>query len=394
MGRKPIKGLLHLPCLLQSEGKAFQPKQQPFPNCYDIAMNFHDHPHDPEMEGVLGFLGRFRATGRTVMPTDSGRSALALALKILSAQGFSGTAWVPAYACPSLLPVFRKEGITTRRYGTSSYFTPLFPSPGPGPKDAVVLIHYFGFPNRGALEWLRTGFPENRPIVIEDCAGASLTGSVGFVGDFVLFSFRKFFEVPDGGALVSRFPVEISLPPSDPCLAREREEAFRFLRGRDFEGGLRLLERAEARLEEALPALPRSPASQSWEALKRISFNEEARRRRLFAKELMGRISGDPILSTLLLPLFRSVPEEAAPLLLPVKIGVGRERLSRLLREAGFECPFLWDLNPALRYSFPAEYQLGQRTIGLPIPSRERMGDLSAIWDCLKIFASRMEVSA
>lgn len=322
------------------------------------------------------------------MPTDSGRSALALALKTLGAQGFSGTAWLPAYACPSLLPVFRKERTTIRRYGISSNFTPFFPSPGPGPKDVVILIHYFGFPNRGALGWLRTRPPESRPFVIEDCAGASLTEGVGFFGDFVLFSFRKFFEIPDGGALISRFPVETSLNPADPSLAGERNEAFRSLRGGDFDSGLRLLERAEARLDEALPALPRAPASQSWEALKRIPFHEEACRRRFFAKELLERISVDPVLSALLVPLFRFVPGEAAPLLLPVKITGGRERLSRLFREAGFECPFLWDLNPALRFSFPAEYQLGQRTIGVPIPCGDRMGDLSAIWGCLKVFAS------
>lgn len=313
---------------------------------------------------------------------------MVLALKTLASHGYSGTAWIPAYACPSLPPVFRREGVCLRRYGVGSNFRPIFPFPGPREKDAVLLIHYFGFPNRKALDWFHSFPSEHRPFVIEDCAGASLTGNIGFFGDFALFSFRKFFEVPDGGALVSRFTVDAPLNPADPALARERDEGFESLRKGDAELGLRLLERAEASLDGGLPLLPRTPSSRSWERLRQIPFDEEARRRRIFARSLLNRIIETPDLSSFLTPLFPSVPEEAAPLVLPVKISGEREKLSSLLREVGLECPFLWDLNPALRYSFPSEYRLGRRTVGLPIPSREGNEDSSSILECLKFFSS------
>lgn len=313
---------------------------------------------------------------------------MVLALKTLAGQGFSGTAWLPAYACPSLPPVFRKERVNLRRYGVASNFRPVFPFPGPGEKDVVLLIHYFGFPNRRALEWFHSIPPEHRPFLIEDCAGASLAGHLGLAGDFALFSFRKFFEVPDGGALVSRFSVESTLDPADPGLARERDEAFESLRKGEVESGVRLLEKAEAHLDRDLPLLPRAPSTRSWDALGQISFEEEARRRRTFARNLLDRIIEDPGHSSFLNPLFPSIPEDAAPLVLPVEIRGERERLSSLLLEVGLECPFLWDLNPALRYSFPSEYRLGRRTVGLPIPSRERKEDFSAILQCLEFFSS------
>jgi hypothetical protein len=338
--------------------------------------------------GVEAFLDPFRNTGRAVIPTDSGRSALLLALRTLATLDFSGIAWIPAYVCPSLPPVLRREGVLVRRYGTTSNFHPIFPSAGPGQQDVVLFIHYFGFPNRGALSWLQSICPEDRPFVIEDCAGSSLSGNIGFTGDFSLFSFRKFFEVPDGGAMVSRFSVKLSLNPSDPILAMKRNVAFNSLQKGNYDIGLQLLERAEAHLDGALSLLPRAPARESWEVLKRASFSEEAGRRRAFAKQMTKQISEDPGLSASLSLLFPSVCEEAAPLLLPVKVRGDREKLRRLLNQAGFECPSLWDLNPALHYSFPSEYRLGQCAIGLPIPRAGRDLDFSLIMDCLNLFVS------
>ncbi len=250
----------------------------------------------------------------------------------------------------------------------------------------MLLIHYFGFPNRGALGWIRSRSPENSPFVIEDCAGSSLSGNIGIAGDFALFSFRKFFEIPDGGAMVSRFPVESPLNPANPILARERNEAFNSFRKGDFDLGLRLLERAEAHLDGDLSLLPRAPDRESWEVLKRTPFREEANRRRAFAEKLTKQISEDHALSTLLSPLFPSVCNDAAPLFLPVEVLGDREKLSGLLNQAGFGCPSLWNLNPALRYSFPAEFRLGKRTVGLPIPQTGSDRDFSVVVDCLKAF--------
>ncbi len=387
VGCNPIKRLHHpkpSPVFLQSH--ASQAKN--FPACYDIAMNCPGNSAHLGKNDVEGFLDSFRSIGRTVIPTDCGRSALVLALRTLATREFSGIAWLPAYACPSLPLVFRKEGILVRRYATASGFRPVFPSTGPERRDVVLLIHYFGFPNRGALGWIRSRYPGNRPFVIEDCAGSSLSGNIGIYGDFALFSFRKFFEVPDGGAIISRFSLEPSLNPADPGLARKRNQAFCSFRNGDSALGWHLLERAEAHLDGALSLLPRAPARESWEALKQASFREEANRRRTFAKKLTKQISEDHGISASLSPLFPSVCDEAAPLFLPVEVLGDRDKLASLLNQAGFGCPSLWSLNPALRYSFPSEFRLGQRTVGLPIPRTGSDRDLSVIMDCLKNFAS------
>ena len=387
VGCNPIKRFSHPTPSLVPLPRHASPARD-LPACYDIAMSCPGHPAHLGKNGVEGFLDQFRSIGRTVIPTDSGRSALVMVLRTLATREFSGIAWLPAYACPSLPLAFRKAGIRIRRYGTASSFRPVFPSAGPERGDVVLLIHYFGFPNRGALGWIRSRSPENRPFVIEDCAGSSLSGNIGITGDFALFSFRKFFEIPDGGAMISRFSVDSSLNPADPILAIKRNEAFNSFRKGNPGIGLRLLERAEAHLDGAFSLLPRAPARESWETLKRIPFREEACRRRAFAKQLTKQICDDPGLSTMLSPLFPSVCDEAAPLFLPVEVRGDREKLSRLLNRAGFDCPSLWDLNPALRYSFPAEFRLGKRTVGLPIPRINCESDFKVIVESLKAFPS------
>ena len=323
-----------------------------------------------------------------MIPTDSGRSALVLALRTLLSRAFSGTAWIPAFCCPSLPGVLRREGLTVRRYGIASGFRPVFPSPAPKPGDAVLVIHYFGFPNGKVQDWIKSRTAENRPYIIEDCAGSSLTAGVGGDGDFALFSFRKFFDVADGGALVSRFPVTTGLNPPNSVLATEREEAFRAVRGGMTRLGRALLEKAEGRLDSGFPDLPRKPSPEAWRSLLGKNFPEEARIRRELARKILEGIAAEPRLATLLKPVFPCIPEDSGPLVLPVEVSGDSSRLSSIMRERGIECPVLWDLNPSLRHSFPFEYRLGRRIVGLPASSLQGGDDLCGLFQILRSFAS------
>lgn len=323
-----------------------------------------------------------------MIPTDSGRSALVLALRILFSRAFSGTAWIPAYCCPSLPRFFRNEGLTVRRYGVATGFRPLFPSPGPKPGDVVLLVHYFGFPNGKAKDWIMSRTTENRPYIIEDCAGSSLTAGVGGDGDFALFSFRKFFDVADGGALVSRFPVEAGLNSHDPVFTSERKKAFRAVRGGMPSLGRALLERAEGRLDSGFPDLPRKPSPEAWRSLVEKDFPEEAKLRRECARKILVGIAAEPRLAALLKPVFPSIPEDSGPLVLPVEVSGDSGLLSSIMRERGIECPVLWELNPSLRHSFPFEYRLGRRIVGLPASSLQGGNDLCGLVQTLRSFAS------
>lgn len=74
-----------------------------------------------------------------------------------------------------------------------------------GQYDAVLMVHYFGFPDENFIELAKYA-KENGLIVIEDCAhyfnwnSESISSTV----DFSFFSIHKYLHVPGGGGLLVR----------------------------------------------------------------------------------------------------------------------------------------------------------------------------------------------
>lgn len=79
---------------------------------------------------------------------------------------------------------------------------------------ALLVVHEFGHPYESLAELRRFGVP-----IIEDCAYSFMSQNaarnVGAIGDFIVFSFPKFFAVQFGGALLARDAAAIGpmLPP-------------------------------------------------------------------------------------------------------------------------------------------------------------------------------------
>jgi hypothetical protein len=140
--------------------------------------------------------------------TDSGTSALVLALRMLVPTG--GRVGLPAFACVDLVAAARRAGVRVRLYDVDP--DTLGPSLSSVESmvrrgvDAVVIAHLYGYPAdvpgvRRVLE--NTGIP-----IIEDAAqgaGASLGGRlVGSLGDVTVLSFGrgKGLCAGGGGALL------------------------------------------------------------------------------------------------------------------------------------------------------------------------------------------------
>jgi len=73
---------------------------------------------------------------------------------------------------------------------------------------AILITHYLGFPQ--SINELQQICEDYGILLIEDCAHAFLSeyqgAPVGSFGDIAIFSFRKTFPIPDGGALVINNP--------------------------------------------------------------------------------------------------------------------------------------------------------------------------------------------
>jgi dTDP-4-amino-4,6-dideoxygalactose transaminase len=123
---------------------------------------------------------------------------------------------MPAYHHGSEVEAFLRTGVSCRFYDVDSTLRPdlaaIEEQVGQRTR-ALYLIHYLGFPQDapGWLRWCR----ERKLLLIEDVAQswlASVGGrSLGSFGDMAIFSFYKAVGVPEGGALRSSRPMEISV---------------------------------------------------------------------------------------------------------------------------------------------------------------------------------------
>ncbi len=318
---------------------------------------------------------------RCVRLCATGRSALALAAVDLLSRGANPVVWFPFYCCPSVAQPFAEAGFDMRFYSQGADLSSI-PDATPAAGDVFLFIHWFGFPNRAAALYV-DAFGANRPFVVEDCVPASLWAfgrqasvSPSRLVDYSAYSFRKVLPVPDGALLASQSPVDAPALPSDRPFVASALAALRAM-GRD--GGrpeyLRLSRAAEARLDGDASARDASPSGSR--ILRRCDIVTAAAKRRENARLLAS------LLPSGLRPLHSDVPEDAAPLCLPVLLERGsRDELLRRLRAAGIVPPLAWDVNPEPGDRFAPDRDIALRVIALPVgqemdgPDVERLGEI------------------
>jgi len=213
--------------------------------------------------------------GRSVIGTFRGRSAVALACRLLGI-GPGHEVLVPAYNCGTELDAVRHSGANLVGYRVSRRceidLADLIARRSSRTR-AVYLIHYFGWEQ--PMEELRRWCDDQELLLIEDCALALFSrgssGLIGRTGDAAIFSLPKSLGFCHGGLL--------SLPPSRaletprliqpgfPILLMEIRHSARALTLRNLESlglygallGARRRLRGDRRIQSADGAYPQLP---------------------------------------------------------------------------------------------------------------------------------------
>jgi len=348
-----------------------------------------EHPIGGEMQVFVDDLARHRAVGASAWPTfgrerayrcDTGRAALELALRDWKTRmGAAGTVWLPTYVCTSVTRTVARLGLTMRTFGDRPGSKALDPAPLPAPSDLVLIVHYFGHVNRGALAWLDDIGSARSWSLIEDCVQAPYTDGIGGRGDYVIASLRKFWPAPDGAVVCTDRTLEnVSLAPADEEFVMQRI-AGKLLRGAQVGEALYLdwIARSEQRLEEAPP---RQVSWMSCQLLAGVDVQAaiEARRRNWQLLEARLRGSSDFI------SVFTAIAAGETPLFFPICVPVGRrDRLRRVLAQRRIYCPVHWQ---PLDCGTPADESLSAQMISLPIDQRYGPQDMAYMLSSLEDF--------
>ncbi|OGY12213.1 MAG: hypothetical protein A3F61_00430 [Candidatus Blackburnbacteria bacterium RIFCSPHIGHO2_12_FULL_41_13b] len=147
---------------------------------------------------------------KDVIFTLYGRNALFLGAEAIAEQTYKKVILMPSYS-------FGDEIVAVKTAGFEPEFYDVDPDSlqvqiksievelDPSRIGCMLLTHYFGFPQRQVKE-IQNLCLSRGIYLIEDCAhalGSSIDNQyVGTFGDIAVFSIRKFFPIPHGGALV------------------------------------------------------------------------------------------------------------------------------------------------------------------------------------------------
>jgi len=300
---------------------------------------------------------------------------------------------VPEYHCGTEIEALLKAGLELRWYELDRLLEPseqaLEALIGPETK-ALLLIHYLGFP-QDVGRW-RRWCDEHGLLLIEDAAPAWLAAvggaPIGSAADLSIFSFRKTYGVPDGGALVCRA--------RGPLIRPARGRGFGMLLRRNLAwaamkpgiSATALRVTASHRTYDALqdadsffavgdPNTP--PLRISLKLLARLSDPSTATRRRDNYRYLLDRLGEHTT------PPFDRLPDGASPYMFPLEVG-GRDPLIMKLRHSGVHAVPQWPIShpscPAEK--FPNAERRRAETVGLPVHQELKQRNLEYIVAAVK----------
>ena len=322
--------------------------------------------------------------GHEQVHCDTGRAALRLALEDWHRKtNGRGRVWAPDYLCSSVFRAIINQGISFATYidlpGAVSMILP----PAPEDDDLVLIAHYFGKLNTGALAWLE-GYPERRWRVLEDCVQSPYSKGVGVIGEYAITSLRKWWPVPDGAALYSALPVLNSdlVPPDENFISQRLAAKILRTTGRSEPRYLAWIQESEAILDTS------PPRKCSWLSEQLLSSVDKAtalacrRSNWQFIHFWLNEGIGE---STEVSSLYDGLLDGEVPLIYPIKVAQGhRDRLRAWLAEHHIYCPIHWNLTES---ASPVASRLSEKILSIPIDQRYDEKDMVKIIGALTAFA-------
>jgi dTDP-4-amino-4,6-dideoxygalactose transaminase len=300
----------------------------------------------------------------------------------------------PAYHHGSEIEALLRWGLRIRFYDVTDTL-----QPDPDWLDRAIrpsvrvlyLVHYLGFP-QDAGYW-RAWCDERGLLLFEDAAQGWLASRdgipVGSLGDLGIFCLYKTVGVPDGAALISRFPPR---PPTSRRRAgayglMKRHGAWLSQRGGVLGTALTQLSNVAASRERTArgwvqefdlgdPEAP--PSSATTSILPRILENTIADRRRDNYRFLLEELSA-------VVPApFVQLPDGACPFAFPIETN-GEANLIEHLERRGVKALLFWSFpHPSLEVDgFPVAKRLRERVVALPVHQELSSLDLRRLVDAV-----------
>lgn len=331
--------------------------------------------------------------GGQVIPTNSGRTAIALIAQIFELAS-GDEVLVPSYNCGTEIDAIISTGATpvpyriTRELSIDEADIELRIT---SRTRAVYVTHYFG--RCHDLDNLAALCRQRGVKLIEDCAISLFSGLRScddkMQADAAIFSFPKWFAVPDGGALVLKDDhqgVETMLKP--PSLPRVVRQCLPLLKSAALRGRVsgRILKRSgrNRKYDDATSLQVPAPSRPDMPHHYYFDHHVHLRRMSRITRGLLNRVQTGRLIETrqhnweqlregirdipAIQPLFNTLGEDECPLVLPLMVnnrnrwlsGLHTRRINAIGWWAGYNRDLSWD-------EFPESCALKDQVLALPV---------------------------
>lgn len=281
--------------------------------------------------------------------------------------------WLPSYYCDSMLGVAAGSSTSSRLYSVDDRLRPQMDSDTwdeVRPGDLFVVVDYFGYVTGDHLA------DEARlrgAVVVEDAALALLSPAAGRLGDYVLWSPRKFAGLPDGGVLQARrreLPeFELAEPTAswwqDAYDACERRAVFEA-------GGPRYFLDVHQRSEDRHPQQPTAMSPFSRDRISRLDWTGFARRRGANHSILQRRLET--------LALLPAPGADVVPFGYSIRVSNRDEVRAALFAEEIYPS-VLWPAGGGVPPSYSTSHRLASEIMTIPCDQRYGLADMNRIAD-------------
>jgi dTDP-4-amino-4,6-dideoxygalactose transaminase len=316
--------------------------------------------------------------GNHVITTAYGRNAIYLGLQEIARLTPKREILVPSYTCGDELAAIIAAGFNIKTFSITEDFSININGLRHAISKKTIAIfftHYFGFPCPNLTELVELS-QQHGLYLIEDCAhalGSHQNGRpLGTVGDISIFSLRKFYPIPHGGALVINNkninpPSTVKMSPA--ALNRDLSIYFGYQSGL-LTPGVPLniqtnnADKHGARLSE-FGGYTLGISKFASYLLTKVDFEAVRKTRLATFKYYLDFFSGNKRRY----PIFNQISDSVCPLFFPIKVRNSEKTAQELRRSQGiFVQPFWSNLHEYVNWDiYPEAKVLKQTTLVLPV---------------------------
>lgn len=307
----------------------------------------------------------------------SGRAALFQILRYCRQSLGIRTILIPEYVCDSVVDAVRQSTLEIKTYPiTDALQIDTDALRNLNTKNiAILVVNYFGLANtESQKQYIRDTYPD--AIIIEDDVQAYYAYQKPLGTEHFKFtSLRKWFAVPDGGLVKTKYPMPIDAKENTFAATKLVGAVLKRIReylNRD-ELYLEMLQRGEELIDANLDS---SMSDIALRLMATINTEQIAQQRKRNAHSLREGLNRIPQVTELM-----EYREDAVPLFIPIYVN-NREEVRRAMFDAGIFCPVHWPNQQTAHAQALAKHELS-----LIIDQRYNEADMNRIVEIIEKYA-------